>query len=333
VGGNNNIYFAGKLVMSRGVIVATDRLGTVRANGNGEQFAYYPYGEERTSTADGREKFGTYVRDSPTQDYADQRYYGVGTGRFNVPDSLGLSGAISGIPGSFNRYSYVKGDPINSLDPSGMVSCSLDGISVSCDIVLPECGFGAGERFIQVGGPEGACQQGGPGEEGLGSYQPDIECNATLDSRPLDIKGLKQLGLTHAYWELQIMVDGQIITDVVVSAGPTPDTKKRPIDPKTGKRFTALDVWVHDPQAAGPDKPQNATWGWSTDWSKDNCAGVAAMLGYARNWETNYNDSPTGVHYGGITGPNSNSFAAYLGKFGGFSPPKPPGAWGWGYWL
>jgi len=46
--------------------------------------SYYPYGEEKTSTADGREKFGTYFRDSGTQDYADQRYYGVGTGRFGL---------------------------------------------------------------------------------------------------------------------------------------------------------------------------------------------------------------------------------------------------------
>ena len=61
----------------------------MRANADGQKFAYYPYGEEKaagTAIPDGREKFGTYVRDSPTVDYADQRYYGVGTGRFNVPD-------------------------------------------------------------------------------------------------------------------------------------------------------------------------------------------------------------------------------------------------------
>ena len=75
-----NVYFGGKLVKSNGAVVATDRLGSVRANSTGERMTYYPYGEERTSTADGREKFGTYMRDSVTQDYADQRYYGVGTG-------------------------------------------------------------------------------------------------------------------------------------------------------------------------------------------------------------------------------------------------------------
>jgi hypothetical protein len=77
---SRNVYFGGKLVVSHDQAVAVDRLGSVRANGNGEKFAYYPYGESKavsgTEIADGREKFGTYVRDSPTQDYADQRYYG-----------------------------------------------------------------------------------------------------------------------------------------------------------------------------------------------------------------------------------------------------------------
>src|SRR6266516_1195087 len=81
--------------------------------------SYDPYGEERTSTADNREKFGTYTRDNPGQDYADQRYYGVGTGRFNVPDPMGSRGADSGNSASWNQYAYVNGDPVNSTDPGG----------------------------------------------------------------------------------------------------------------------------------------------------------------------------------------------------------------------
>src|SRR5581483_8426515 len=50
-----NVYFAGKLMRSSGVAVVTDRLGSVRANSNGERMNDFPYGEERTSTADGRE--------------------------------------------------------------------------------------------------------------------------------------------------------------------------------------------------------------------------------------------------------------------------------------
>jgi RHS repeat-associated protein len=119
-----NVYFGGKLVVSKGLAVVTDRLGSVRTNGVGEQMKYYPYGEERTSTADGREKFGTYMRDSATQDYADRRYYAVGMGRFNSPDPS--TGSNAADPGSWNKYAYVQGDPINYIDPNGLQRCTQD---------------------------------------------------------------------------------------------------------------------------------------------------------------------------------------------------------------
>jgi RHS repeat-associated protein len=100
--------------------VATDRLGSVRANSQGERFAYYPYGEERSSTVDGREKFGTYFRDGVGQDYADQRYYNSGMGRFWSPDPLGLNSADPTNPISWNRYLYVNGEPVNTSDREGL---------------------------------------------------------------------------------------------------------------------------------------------------------------------------------------------------------------------
>jgi RHS repeat-associated protein len=127
VDAGTNMYFGGKLMQSRGVGVTTDRLGSVRANGNGEQFAYYPYGEERTSTPDGREKWGTYTRDGTGTDYADQRYYNVGTGRFSVPDPGGLKTAIPSDPKSWNRYAYTRGNPVNRVDPTGRMDCRSYG--------------------------------------------------------------------------------------------------------------------------------------------------------------------------------------------------------------
>ena len=114
-----NVYFAGHLVQSNGVSVTTDRLGSVRANGSGERFNYLPHGEERTPTADGREKFATYIRDSGGLDYADQRYYDRGSGRFLTADPGGISTADPRDPGSWNRFAYVGGDPVNFVDPSG----------------------------------------------------------------------------------------------------------------------------------------------------------------------------------------------------------------------
>jgi len=122
-----NVYFGRKLLVSNGVTVVTDRLGSVRANGQGERFSYYPYGEERTATVDGREKFGTYFRDLASgMDYADQRYYGNGMGRFWSVDPGGIATATLSRPASLNRYAYTEGDPVNFADPHGMFTCWAD---------------------------------------------------------------------------------------------------------------------------------------------------------------------------------------------------------------
>ena len=105
-------YFGGKLVKNAGGYVHADRLGSIGK--------YYPYGQERPSaTANGTEKFGTYFRDSDTGlDYAVNRYEAPGQGRFLSSDPYQASGGPSD-PGSWNRYSYVEGDPTNFNDRTG----------------------------------------------------------------------------------------------------------------------------------------------------------------------------------------------------------------------
>jgi RHS repeat-associated protein len=120
-----NVSFAGRLVQSKGHTVATDRLGSVRWTAGPVGYVYFPYGEERTISPNDTEKFGTYTRDSSGQDYADQRYYGVGTGRFWSADSAPASLAN---PGSLNKYTYANGDPVNFNDPRGLDPiCGPDG--------------------------------------------------------------------------------------------------------------------------------------------------------------------------------------------------------------
>ena len=96
-------YFGGRLVQSDGNIMAVDRLGSVRGGGTGGAMTYYPYGEERTSTGNGQEKFGTYFRDPNGDDYAMARYYQSGSGRFATADPSGLRTADPGDPSSWNR--------------------------------------------------------------------------------------------------------------------------------------------------------------------------------------------------------------------------------------
>jgi RHS repeat-associated protein len=160
---NRNIYFGGKPVQLNGVKVVTDRLGSVRANGNGETFSYFPYGEERGTSADGREKFGTYFRDSGGQDYADQRYYLSASGRFNVPDPLGLGAANPADPASWNRYAYVQGDPVNFTDRNGtnVDECTPGDDSTYCQYRNGSSGYW-GYGFYGYWGSEGYVNVYGP---------------------------------------------------------------------------------------------------------------------------------------------------------------------------
>ena len=64
-------------------------------------------------------------------DYADQRYYASGYGRFNNPDPVGTLSADVKDPSTWNEYSYVSGDPINGYDPSGLCDVVIGGITQS----------------------------------------------------------------------------------------------------------------------------------------------------------------------------------------------------------
>jgi RHS repeat-associated protein len=58
---------------------------------------------------------------------SDQRYYASTYGRFNTADPKRSSARLRN-PGSWNRYAYSGGDPINHNDPRG-----LDYYSIGCD--------------------------------------------------------------------------------------------------------------------------------------------------------------------------------------------------------
>src|SRR5579859_5912443 len=106
---DTNLYFGSRTIVSRGVTVQPDRLGSNRAGGS----RYFPYGEEQQVTAQDRDKFATYYRDSTTGlDYAQNRYYASTLGRFLSPDPYRASAGRAD-PGSWNRYAYTQGDPVN----------------------------------------------------------------------------------------------------------------------------------------------------------------------------------------------------------------------------
>jgi RHS repeat-associated protein len=135
---NLAVFFGGKRVgiTASGTTTAfiQDRLGS--------QGKYYPYGEARGTVPQDAVGFATYTQDSATSlDYADQRYYANNFGRFMTPDPYGGSRSPRN-PTSWNRYSYVLGDPINGSDPTG-----LDCTTASNQTGAPsgiDCGGGDG---------------------------------------------------------------------------------------------------------------------------------------------------------------------------------------------
>lgn len=141
------MYFNGRLLMSgtMGIgAVGVDRLASVRSG-----IQYWPYVEEEgnPTTADDRDKFATYYRDWPGQDYAEQRYYDSTNGRFWTPDPLILSAADPKDPGSWNRYAYAGGDPVNRSDPAGLDSWMSTG---QWTIPNPPPGFCSGSGDLSL---------------------------------------------------------------------------------------------------------------------------------------------------------------------------------------
>jgi RHS repeat-associated protein len=128
-----NVYFAGKLIRSGDKPVVLDRLGSLRLHGN-ERLDYFAYGEEKPgATAQNRYKFGTYYRDTTGLDYADQRYYGSGVGRFITPDPFVTTTALANPSSGWNRYAYVENDPVNFRDPKGLFISTGPNLEVDVD--------------------------------------------------------------------------------------------------------------------------------------------------------------------------------------------------------
>ncbi len=119
----------------RYVSLVTDHLGSVRGEVRDAlqrdltTFNYWPYGdmvedpptaiyEKHLFTAHEREYLGTYPNNATLvhMDYMHQREYTHRLGRFLSLDPVG--GSV-GSSQSWNRYSYVWGNPVNLVDPYG----------------------------------------------------------------------------------------------------------------------------------------------------------------------------------------------------------------------
>jgi len=123
--------------------VMADHQGSTRAVMKGSGTAgelvvsrhdYLPFGEELYAGVGMRATNQSYnIADSVRQKYAGMetdgatgmahtlwRNYDQSSGRWTAPDPYGGSMTVAD-PQSFNRYSYVNNDPVNQVDPSGLM--------------------------------------------------------------------------------------------------------------------------------------------------------------------------------------------------------------------
>ncbi len=134
----NRIYFGGMALGTDGTTVNgttlsalgdtftwTDRLGSAHST--------YPYGADIGSYPAGADAvdFATYTKEGSTGlEYAMNRYYSGGLGRFMSADPYGGSGHVEN-PASWNRFSYTKNDPIGHVDSAGLED---DDLPIGCNI-------------------------------------------------------------------------------------------------------------------------------------------------------------------------------------------------------
>lgn len=92
------------------------------ANTSFEQ-ATLPFGTalDAESTGATNQRFTIYDRSSVTGiDYAVNRSYSAGQGRFTSVDPIGMSATNIGNPQSMNLYAYTQNNPIDFVDPNGL---------------------------------------------------------------------------------------------------------------------------------------------------------------------------------------------------------------------
>lgn len=154
VGADREAYYGGRRHFH------LDHLGSVRMITNSQTLRlgrhdYYPFGTERTSSVQEVTNFG-YDRPSAMKftgherdfrwlnadhidylDYMHARYYDSSAGRFLSVDPIQGDPEE---PQSWNRYSYVRNNPLNFTDPTGMCGEPADfvGPTLPCDIDFAE---------------------------------------------------------------------------------------------------------------------------------------------------------------------------------------------------
>ena len=121
-----------------------NRLGTKMVSdpvgATNQEQAALPFGTKITAETQAatNQRFTSYDRSDATGlDYAVNRTYNSGQGRFTTVDPIGMGDTTLTSPQSMNLYGYVRNNPIDFVDPSGQ---NLDSSMCSAEFSYSQCG-------------------------------------------------------------------------------------------------------------------------------------------------------------------------------------------------
>ena len=145
--GRGYVYLGRQLLAEYGdgttYFVQPDHLGSTRVQTNAtggvhDSLDFLPFGEQIGGDTGTTHKFTGKERDSESGlDYFGARYMSSQHGGFMSPDPL--DGDITD-PQTLNRYAYVRDNPVNSIDPSGLITCTDVGCPPSDPAPPPDPG-------------------------------------------------------------------------------------------------------------------------------------------------------------------------------------------------
>ena len=130
----NYVYLGGRLLATTDINGTKyhhpDRLGTRLVTDGADgmvttEQVNLPYGTALATESSGglnNRRFTSYDRSAGTgMDYAVNRFYNPAQGRFNQVDPIGMGAVSLEYPQTLNLYSYCGNDPINHVDPDGLL--------------------------------------------------------------------------------------------------------------------------------------------------------------------------------------------------------------------
>jgi RHS repeat-associated protein len=328
----NRIYFGGMVLGTDGagvygnppsalgdVSTWMDRLGSAQST--------YPYGTDIGSSPAGADAldFATYTKEGSTGlEYAMNRYFSGGFGRFMTPDFSG-KGTNPANPQTWSGYAYASGDPTNEFDPTGQeqdLSCgmilalegdsALDG-SWDCSNDNPWLTGGvqlATSIYLAKGLADAFANGSGQGSSG-GQSSSNTGCDLQLYTQPA---GNKFDPFSHTYTELLMETNG-------VLTAPPLFYESGPVSKTTGKEVESFsNAWNNSLDRSPTGSPNSnayalpSTLEWQTGFSLSECAVNLAVTASDAKY-------PQNTMTYSFPSPNSNSFTYTLLRMSGVPIP------------